>query len=65
MESDSTIFDHTFVHKFHLAKEPLESAWTLQQLSEVVNVQGGLANADLGSDTESNVVAVGLAFQIA
>jgi pre-rRNA-processing protein IPI1 len=63
-EPDSTILDHMFAHRFHLSKEPLESPWTLQQLSDVVTVQGGLTNADHGSHTDSNFIAVGLALRI-
>jgi hypothetical protein len=51
--------DLVFVQRFNLAKEPLESYWNLQQLSDVVNIQGSLADADLSSDAEANFVAVG------
>ena len=51
--------DPVFVQRFNLAKEPLESYWNLQQLSDVVNIQGSLADADLSSDADANFVAVG------
>jgi hypothetical protein len=55
MESDLTIAEH---EKFRIAKDPLESYWTLQQLSDVVNARGSLVDVDLTRHADADFVVV-------
>lgn len=50
--------DDDFIQNYKLSNTPYDSHWTLQQLSDVVNVNGGLAEADASHHVDITFVAV-------